>query len=117
MNVVYRCEVFERVNGELRPDGVVYTLHKPMMQFEYDRYKRIDHNVVFGDIKLAIVSPSLAKKIHNGDGAWSTTSGDDPGFLGLFTPRDPKANIDLYRSRDERTPEQAALAADMTATS
>ena len=128
MNVVYCCDWTEYCAGaEPKYDGVTYALTEFLLMDEIRRRGLLGSPTTAGlaggyeysrpsqPFKV-IVDPDLVRQIFVAGGVM-TFAKEPPGFLGMFNPHDPKANIDLYRSRDERTPDQAAMSAEMTGTS
>jgi hypothetical protein len=102
MNVVYRCEwtEYERGFGRLH-DGVTYAMSEVLLDKEITRREGLGDYDVYSRASnkdMVIVTDDLAAQIHAGGGILNTIHGDDPGFLGFFKPRDPKANIETYRA-------------------
>lgn len=101
MNVVYRVEwtEYELRFGRMH-DGVTYALSEALLDKEVKRRESFGDPSCYSKASskgLAIISDELAKKIHENAGIFTTIHSDDPGMLGIFKPRDPKANIETFR--------------------
>lgn len=103
MNVCYRVEWTEYESGMgQRPDGVSYAFDKDNLE---RHIKRIQNNGDYscfsraGEIGMCIITDELRQKIADSKGVYTTTRNDDPGMLGVFKPRDPKANIETFRQQ------------------